>query len=105
MDNGKIIFEDLTKPSDKEDVFKNFTTLLNLIALSKGLEMGLSYKEIVLAAFKTGEDLVNYGSLTNDIDLEDVESIKRKAKDLAKEKMEEVEQSGIAEVIKKYGAK
>lgn len=100
---GEIIFEDYTKPTIEK--FKAFCGLVSIFIVSKALESGFSLREVALAIFKAGEDLINYGSLSGDIEEDDVENIKREAADMAGEKLNEVETDGIADVIRKYGNK
>lgn len=98
----KIPYEDRTEPQSR---FKGFCAMASLFLMSKGLEMGFTFRDVALSMFRMGEDLINYGRLSGDIKEGDAESIKKEAAELAGEKLEEVEADGIADVIRKYGRK
>ncbi len=102
---SKIPYEDRTQPQDSEGRFKGFCALASVFVMSKALEMGFTFREVALAMFKMGEDLINYGSLSGDIEEGGGESIKKEAVELAGQKLEEVEADGIANIIRKYGRK
>jgi hypothetical protein len=101
----KIPYEDRTQPPTNEQNFKVFCAKVCLFVVSKALEMGFTFRDIAVSMFKMGEDLVNYGKLTGDIEEDDIENIRKEAIDLAGSKLEEVESEGIADVIRKYAKK
>jgi len=101
----KIPYEDRTEPQTNEKKFKTFCAMASLFIVSKALEMGFTFRDVAVSMFRMGEDLINYGQLSGDIEEGDAESIKKEAAELAGDKLEEVEADGIADVIRKYGRK
>lgn len=98
----KIPFEDRTQPLSNEQKFKAFCATSNLFLVSKALEMGFTIRDVAVAIFKMGEDVINFAKISGDIKEDDYDKIKKEAAELAGEKLKEVEIDGIADIIRKY---